>query len=306
MLNEKISPMLAYSAQPFDSSRHLYEIKWDGTRCIFFVEKDQIRLQNRRLADITHRYPEFQNIPRYIPDRNLILDGELVILEGGKSDFGKLQRREHISEPLKIRLLSKRMPATYVVFDLLYRNDVQYIKEPLANRKEILSEVMKEKIPGLLESQSVREHGVYFFRQLVDQGLEGAMAKSLSGPYLIGKRSRHWLKIKARDSAVCRIVGYTPGKGSRERYFGALATAHRNDGNWIYRGKVGTGFTDDEIRQLHQLLKQLSVNHPPSSRFGNLRNIQWVKPELRCRVIFQEYSAKGHFRAPVFDGLLEG
>jgi DNA ligase D-like protein (predicted ligase) len=303
MLDQEISPMLAYSAEPFDSADHLYEIKWDGTRCILFIESHHVRLQNRRLADITYRYPELWDVHRGVKDKNLVLDGELVILEEGKSNFGKLQQREHITDPLKIRLLSRRMPATYVMFDVLYRNHMRCTKEPLQYRKEMLSELIGHRIAGLLESQFVREHGIRFFREVVAKGFEGVMAKSLTSPYLIGKRSRHWLKIKPRGSAVCSIVGYTPGKGSRERFFGALAVAERKNKNWIYRGKVGSGFTDDDIRQLHPRLKQLRADRPPASHLRRLKGIQWVKPELQCRLIFQEYSSRGHFRAPVFDGL---
>jgi ATP-dependent DNA ligase len=204
---------------------------------------------------------------------------------------------------MKIRLLSKRMPATYVAFDVLYRNDVRCTREPLQYRKELLSEVMGEGIPGLLESQFAKERGIRFFREVVAQGLEGVMAKSLTSPYLIGKRSHHWLKIKPRDSALCYIIGYTTGKGGRERFFGALALAERKEEDWVYRGKVGSGFTDEEIRQLHSRLKKLRVDRPPASRLRRLKGIQWVKPHLQCRVIFQEYSSRGHFRAPVFDGL---
>jgi DNA ligase D-like protein (predicted ligase) len=295
--------MLAHSAEPFDSPDHLYEIKWDGTRCILFMNSQNVRLQNRRLADITHRYPELWGIPRNLQAEDVILDGELVILEKGRPHFGKLQQREHVVDPLKIKLLSQRMPATYVAFDVLYRNGIRCTRKSLQDRKEILSEVMGGGVSGLLESQFVLAEGIHFFRKAVGQGLEGVMAKSLAGPYLVGRRSRHWLKIKPRNESTCWIVGYTPGKGSRERFFGALAVADKEDGEWIYRGRVGSGFTDEDIRQLHPRLQQLRAENPPAPRLRRLKGIQWVKPELRCRVIFQEYGESGRFRAPVFDGL---
>ena len=99
LLTEKIAPMLAYSSPPFDSPRHLFEIKWDGTRCLLFIREGVIRLQNRRLQDITARYPELMGLHRRIGAKNAILDGELVVLVEGKPDFRTLQQREMAGDP---------------------------------------------------------------------------------------------------------------------------------------------------------------------------------------------------------------
>jgi len=297
--------MLAHPADPFDSPDHLYEIKWDGTRCILFLFSDRVRLQNRRGVDITHRYPELQNLPEYPAETNVVLDGELVVLQGGISDFRKLQRREHLQDPFKIRLMSRRMPATYVAFDILYRGGARCTREPLQSRKEMLAEWIGEDVPGLLNSEYVHRKGVRFFRNAVSQGLEGVMAKSLTSPYRMGKRSRDWLKIKARHSAVCFIVGFTPGKGNRQETFGALALAEKADGSWNYRGRVGSGFSDTELAEIHRVLTRIRAERPPSSSLGRHSEIRWVDPKLRCRVLFQEYTRQGHFRAPVFDGLVQ-
>ena len=182
MLDDKISPMLAYPADPFDSRRHLYEIKWDGTRCLLFKKGGEIRLQNRRLETITQRYPELQALTNQIAAQNAILDGELVVLTGGLTDFPRLQQREHIADPTKISLLSKKIPATYVAFDLLFLNDDKLVTRPLVDRKERLSKILRES-PHLIESRFVREGGRVFFQEAVSQGLEGIMAKTLShGP----------------------------------------------------------------------------------------------------------------------------
>lgn len=303
MLDRQISPMLAHAAEPFDSPDYLYEIKWDGTRCILFITSEGLRLQNRRLVDITHRYPELGHLPAAVTETDVILDGELVVLKGGKSDFRSLQQRDHLDDPLKIRLLSRRMPATYVVFDILYRRGGRCTREPLQRRKERLAEWIDDTVPGLLESQYIRKRGVHFFREAVDRGLEGIMAKTLKGPYRIGRRSRDWLKIKARQSAVCFIVGYTSGQGSRESSFGALVLAQKTSRGWTYRGKVGSGFSDAELAEIHRALQRLQSDRPPPAGLRTVKDVQWVKPELQCRVLYQEATAGGHFRAPVFDGL---
>ena len=99
MLDAKISPMLAYSSKPFDSPNHLFEIKWDGARCLLFIRDREIRLQSRRLLDITARYPDLAQIYRQFQARNAILDGELVALTQGRADFRKLQQRSSCPTP---------------------------------------------------------------------------------------------------------------------------------------------------------------------------------------------------------------
>lgn len=303
MLDDKILPMLAYSADPFDSPRHLYEIKWDGTRCLLFLRPGQIRLQNRRLEDITYRYPELRNLPQSLKVRNAILDGELVVLHQGRPDFRRLQQREQAADPRKISLLARRLPATYVAFDVLFLNDDKKLALPLIERKALLKRILLES-PHLVESRFIHEKGISFFRQAVDQGLEGVMAKNLTSPYLIGKRSRYWLKIKPRLREDCVVVGFTAGEGGRSPYFGALLVATPKDGGLVYRGKVGSGFTEEDLEEIASRLQALRIDSCPLSQRVRVAGVQWVRPELRAEIHFQELTPRGHFRAPVFKRLL--
>lgn len=82
-----IRPMLAKSSPPFDSEKHIFELKWDGTRCIFFVDKNSVQLQNRRLLNITHRYPEFRELPRLLKAKSAVFDGKMVVLVDGVPKF---------------------------------------------------------------------------------------------------------------------------------------------------------------------------------------------------------------------------
>lgn len=303
MFDEKISPMLAYSCDPFDSPRYIFEIKWDGTRCILFIRGKEVRLQNRRLIDITFRYPEFSKIYNEIKARNTILDGGIVVFSEGIPNFNKLQQREHISDPFKINLFSQRMPATFVVFDILYFNDKKYLQTELIERKEILKNILREPF-YMMESKYIKEKGKAYFKEVVGYGFEGVMAKSINSPYLIGKRSRYWLKIKKKYSEECYIVGYTKGRGVREEVLGSLAIATFTEGKWVYRGKVGSGFDEEILRELSEKLKKLRVDSPTIPILEKVRGVLWVKPELRCEVIYQEMTEKKEFRAPVFKRLL--
>jgi bifunctional non-homologous end joining protein LigD len=304
MLDAKIAPMLAYSSPPFDSPRHLFEIKWDGTRCILFLRDRDIRLQNRRLQDITARYPDLAGLYRQIKGRNAILDGELVVLSQGRPDFRKLQQREQVTDPMKIGLMALQVPATYIVFDVLFHDDEKCIHLPLSRRKEILRGLLEESAE-VVESRYLQEQGKSFYREVVAQGLEGVMAKALDSSYLVGQRSRHWLKIKPRKTATCFIVGYSQGQGARRESFGSLALTTREVEGWRFRGMVGTGFNAAELEEITGRLKELKVKSPATPLAEAPPGIIWVKPELRCEVTFQEETPRGHFRAPAFKRLVE-
>ena len=115
-----VPPMLAKKGKPFDSGEHLFEIKWDGTRMLAFVEGDDYRLVNRHRAERTLQYPELACLSQ-LP-AGVILDGEVVVFHEGRPDFRRLLSRDQAGAPFKIRLSARRLPATYVVFDLLFES----------------------------------------------------------------------------------------------------------------------------------------------------------------------------------------
>lgn len=304
MLDRNIAPMLAYPSDPFDSPRHIFEIKWDGTRAILFLNGKDIHLQNRRFVDMTPRYPELHDLHRSIKAREAVLDGELVVLSGDKPDFGKLQQREQISDPMRIRLLSGRMPATYIVFDILSLDGKECLRRPLLERKSILNRIVQES-DFLVISRHISEKGKSLFREVTAKGFEGVMAKADDSPYLIGKRSRYWLKIKPKLSSICYIIGFTRGEGHRDSSFGALLIATRDGESWVYRGKVGSGFDEKGLQVLFSLLGPLKTGQPPFPVPGKPREVLWVRPSLKCEVVYQEMTKSGHFRAPVFKRVLK-
>jgi bifunctional non-homologous end joining protein LigD len=298
--------MLAYAAPgPFDSERHLFEIKWDGARCLLFLQGGAIRLQNRRLEAITPRYPELAaGLPRQLAARDAILDGELVALKDGQPSFARLQQREQVADPFKISLLSRSVPVTYVAFDILWLNGGQVTAQPLLARKEMLAGIVRE-TPQLIVSRFVRERGAAYFREVVSRGLEGVMAKTVAGPYLMGRRSRLWLKIKPRQEKVCTVIGFTRDTGARAATLGALLVATREGAAWRYRGKVGSGFGSVALEELAARLRDLETPGPPLPQPPRVRGVHWVRPRLRVRVSFQEETGRGHFRAPVFEGMAD-
>ena len=295
-MERKIEPMLARMAVPFDSEDFTFEWKLDGARVIAFVGK-KTRLQNRRLVDTTYRYPEL-DLKRDVDAREAILDCEIVVLHEGKPDFKLLQSREHSADEFKIKLLSQTLPATLMVFDLLYLNGNPLVDKPLLERKEKLREVLSDSSRALY-LRHVETHGKRFFEGVSKLGLEGMMAKRKLSTYQIGKRSEDWLKVKATKTIDCVIVGYTPGKGWRSQYFGALAVAAYRRGKLEYLGRVGTGWDEEFLKMLTPMLKKLETPKKPVAVEPSYE-VHWVRPELVCEVEYLELTPHLHLRAPSF------
>ena len=297
--NATIRPMLAVSSEPFDSERHLFEIKWDGTRCIAFINGSNVRLQNRRLQDISQNFPEITAYLKKLRKR-AILDGELVVFDEGKPSFSLLQQRVHLQDRHKIEILSKTRPAALVAYDILQRNESLLIHAPLMQRKKRLHDFIgKKRHPFLLESEFIVGEGIRFFEEVAGLGLEGMMAKTRHSRYLIGKRSRHWLKVKAMKTEECIIIGYIVKNNALR----SLVLGLQQNGKIQYIGKAGTGFGGELGRKLFDLLGMLKSEHQPPG--VNLHGVTWVKPMVRCRVKFLEKSKRGKLRAPVFLGIVD-
>jgi DNA ligase-1 len=229
-----------------------------------------------------------------------ILDGEIVVLTaGGKPDFGKLQSREHVASSLKIQHLSRSSPATYVVFDQLYDWFEPLVKLPLRERRERLAQTLARcRDSHVVMSDGVECRGIDCFRLAVAQGLEGIVAKRLDSPYLPGKRSDCWIKIKRSELVQCAIVGFDP-EGKRD--FAALLLAAEVNGELAYVGKVGTGFDTATRLKINELLWGRLREQPVIACRAKAR---WVEAGLYCEVRCMERTASGGLRAPVFVRLL--
>lgn len=301
---EKIKPMLAEKSKAFDDKEFLFEIKFDGTRAIGYIDaiNKSVKLLNRRMLFFEERYPELKQIWKNINCQKAIVDGEIVVFKKGAPDFYLLQEREQVSSPLKAEILSRINPANYIVFDILYKDGKDLTSLPLIERKNILKETIKED-ERVLISQYVLEKGKAFFEEVKKKGLEGIMAKRLSSSYQIGKRSKDWLKIKALETIDCIICGFTKGEGWREEYFGALILGCFHENKLTYVGRCGTGLSEEGYAELTEILQELKTGQNP---FGEEieelknKNVTWVKPEIVCEIKFMSITPDLKLRAPSF------
>jgi len=294
-----LKPMLARTGSPSDLEREnfLWEPKLDGTRALVYREGDRIRFLNRRGRWIEHRYPELSSLQRSLLPDPCLLDGEIVVLDSGLPSFPLLQEREQQEDPLRIEFLSRLHPANLVVFDLLVYEGRELLSLPLLKRKELLREAVEEgeRIRLCLHTELGKE----LWESVKKMGLEGVMGKRKDSPYQPGVRSPDWLKLKVVKTMDAVILGYTPGEGQREPYFGALVLGAYLEGRLVFLGKVGTGFDTKTMEALFPLLRKLETGRRPVEEEPPYE-VRWVEPRLVCEVKYLELTRDLKLRAPSF------
>jgi bifunctional non-homologous end joining protein LigD len=238
----------------------IFELKLDGYRLIAGKSHGEALLLTRNGNDYTSVFPEIARAVKALPFDECIVDGEVVCLDAkGIPSFSRLQQRGRLSSELEIRRAAVELPATFYAFDLLGFEDFDLRPMPLVRRKELLSEVVP-KLGPLRYLDHIEREGEAFLEQVTAMGLEGIVAKKAKSKYS-GKRSNDWLKIKAERTGDFVIVGFTKPKGSRS-HLGALQLADWVTGRLVYGGRVGTGFNEALLKELHGLLDPIIRSEP--------------------------------------------
>jgi bifunctional non-homologous end joining protein LigD len=295
-------PMMAVlTGQPFDDDEWLFEVKWDGHRCLANLGQ-ATRLTSRTRRDMTAQFPELIDLHRQLAARNAVVDGEIVALDReGRPSFERMQDRFHRAPEELVRNRGK-VPVQFLAFDLLWLDGAPLLDLPLVERRARLEEVLVETRDVRL-SQVVEGAGNDVFEQVKRLGLEGIVAKRAASPYRPGSRSPDWRKIKALCLQDCVIVGWTPGKGGRSATLGSLLLAVFDDGRLRYAGNVGTGFTHAFLADLLARLSELEVDKPQFEGAPRLRGARFVRPELVCEVEYLRWTDDNKLRASSFKGL---
>jgi bifunctional non-homologous end joining protein LigD len=307
-----IVPMLARPGEmPANDGDYGFEMKWDGIRAILYLDRGRGRLASRNLLDITRQYPEAQLLAEEWGASRLVLDGEIVALDGdGGPSFGRLQNRMGVASEQAVKQLMETTPVTYMIFDLLYRDGASLMGEPYSRRRDLLQEL---DLSGKAWQTPAHVAGNGLTVQAISRrlGLEGVMAKRLDSPYQPGKRTGAWLKIKNQMRQELVIGGWLPGGGARSGRIGALMAGYYDgmpggqEQRLVYAGKVGTGFSDRMLDDLAAVLQPLRRASSPFCPDPGLRGAVFVEPLLVCEVEFTQWTVHGTLRHPSFKGLRE-
>ncbi|WP_051208864.1 hypothetical protein [Propionicicella superfundia] len=308
-------PMLATpSAQPGvppSGGEWWHEVKWDGIRALAEVRNGSARLWNRNEVDVTVAYPELR-LDGSLLGEDVLLDGEIVALEGGLPSFPRIASRMHVRDAARAARAARAAPVTYMVFDLLRLGGVELLEVPLADRRAILEGLDLSTVTGGDASPwqvpPTYDDGQALAAATRTQGLEGVVSKKTSSVYRPGARSTDWVKVPHRTELVAVIGGWVPETASPHR-LGSVWVGHPSDEATFERtgtlypiARVGSGLPHDQRDDLLSVLRQIER---PTSPFDPLpvqpevRRTTWVEPVICVQIRYLGVSPSGSLRQPV-------
>ncbi len=298
-----LAPMLATAAdKPFERPNWLYEEKLDGQRCLVYRKGDQVQLISRNQLLITGQYPELVAALLEQGQGDFVLDAEIVAFDKGRPSFEMMQQRMHVQKPRKELL--KEVPVFLYAFDVLYYEGYSTAALPQIERKNVLQRILDYRDP-LRYTQHQTGGGLQLLAQACKDGLEGIIAKDANAAYQ-HRRSPLWLKFKCVRQQEMVVGGYTEGKAGM-RGFGSLLVGYYPPGEsqLQFAGGVGTGFSDEAIRQIAVQLEDLASDENPFALDELLpkSGVHWVKPVLVAQVGYGEWTSANKMRHPRFLGL---
>lgn len=303
---ETLSPMLATLVdQPFDNDDWLYEVKWDGYRAVAFMDKAKLEIKSRNDKSFNEKFYPVYDALKSLKVR-AVLDGEVVVVgENGQANFGKLQNwRSEADGDL-----------VFYVFDILWYNGKDLKQLPLTQRREILRAILPE-TETIQISRDFDTSGPEFLEAAKKMGLEGIMAKRKDSQYHVKDRTSDWLKIKANKRQEVVIGGFTRNEDTAKPFSSLLVGVYEKK-KLVYTGKVGTGFSIKQQREMMEQFRPLIIDKPPFAEQPDINKpsrfrpnpphatVTWLKPVLICEVSFTEMTTDGVMRHPSFDGMRE-
>jgi bifunctional non-homologous end joining protein LigD len=254
----------------FEGPEWLFERKYDGIRLLAFRRNRSVQLFSRNR--LLQNYPPITQAIQVVDADELILDGEV--------DWGEHNVRYH-------------------VFDILWLNGRDLTKMPLMDRRAALRQ-LKFRVPlehvGELTEPKPWEHACR-------EGWEGVIAKRRDSVYE-HRRSPHWLKMKCEASQELVVGGFTDPEGSRKG-FGALLLGYFENDEFVFAGKVGTGFDSKQLLAIRERLEEIEIHKSPFTKAVGLprKGAHWVRPELVVQVAFIEWTTHGKLRHGRFLGI---
>jgi bifunctional non-homologous end joining protein LigD len=291
---ERLSPQLATPVEQPPAGEWRYEVQFHGYRLMTRIENGEVRLFNRNHADWTDRLTLHADALAQLNLGDSWLDGELVLLdETGHSDFPALRQAFEIGRSVDM---------LYFLFDAPFLNGVDLRDKPVEERRAALKNAFKSNASKRLrfsEAFSASQHDI--FESATALALDSVVGKRLGSPYVSG-RNADWVKLKCRLRQCFVIVGFTRPQGKRNG-FGALLLAVNGPSGLVYAGRVGTGFSQSQLKQLHeQLCAQERETSPLDQplKGAPARGVHWVEPTQVCEVEFAEWTRDGLVRQAVF------
>ena len=273
---EWVEPMAAtLTRERFAGPEWVFERKLDGIRMLAFKQGGQVRLLSRNRLSQNASYPSFVEAIARLPVHDAILDGEATGVWGRRDEIG------------------------YHVFDVLWLDGHDVTPLPLDARREILERLPLQ--PPL--SRVDRLDDAAPWERACKEGWEGVVAKRRDAPYE-HRRSPHWLKMKCEATQELVVGGFTDPQGGRVG-LGALLVGYFEGDDFVFAGKVGTGFDTQLLLEFRERLGALEIAQSPFTQAVGLprARVHWVRPDVVVQVGFMEWTTHQKMRHPRLIGL---
>ena len=276
------------------------EYKLDGERVQIHIKDDKVVLFSRSLENITNYYPDIvDNLPKRINSKQVILEAEAVAINENTGEFLPFQELMHRRRKYKIEKAVTQYPISVNLFDVLYFDGQSCLEKTYKERRGILEKITQEdEFVKLIPTTIIRNEIEIedFLENSINAGCEGLMLKTLDGPYRAGSRGNLWLKLKREyrnelgDSLDLVVIGAFFGKGRRTGRYGTLLLASYNEDKDEFPSicKVGTGFTDEDLDQLYQILSNKVTLKKNPRIISEMEADVWFEPELVIEIVASE------------------
>jgi len=300
LLSAMGEPMKAEHGAAFDPTQFRYEIKYDGYRLLCAKAGSEVVLWSRRQNDWTAKFPEIAKAVAALPARELVIDGEACAVgEDGLPSFQKLQRwlsGERAGSSL-----------TFPAFDLLWLDGRDVRTEPLEARRSLLEDLVRDAPAPISFAAAMEGDFTVILAAAREAGLEGLVAKKKKSTYVSGPNGS-WLKIKFEMRQEAAVVGYTLTDGTNSLAALVLATWDEARAAFVYVGRVGSGFDENERRDFVRLLDAAKIAKSPALDLPKLlkpAEVVWCEPTIVVEIGFREWSREQHLFQPRYLGIRE-
>lgn len=300
LLEAVLPPMLAQlaSAPPAPARDWIYELKYDGFRALCALANGRVAMWSRNGLDLGHRFPHLVEALAKIVVGDAILDGEICVLDARGAPRFELLQKGHDQD------------AVFFGFDLLRLDGEDLRRRPIEERRDLLASLLSNvpsslRLTEVLDERGTAGHEAYAraLREAGERGFEGIVAKRRGSRYEAG-RSSCWKKVKVLGSQEVAICGFTRVTTGADAIGALLVAVYENDG-FVFAGKVGTGFTNQQRGELFRALAPEATRKPTVRGAPRSRAYSWVEPRLVAQVRFTEWTADGKLRHPSFQGIRE-